>query len=69
MSRGRPTPLVNPLLSVVMPIYNEKHTVEEIIERVRGCPAFPMTPAQVDEALHQELWDGPSGDNPGRIIL
>ena len=28
-----------------------------------------MTPTQVDEALHQELWDGPSGDNPGRIIL
>ena len=44
-------------------------TFEEIIERVRGCPAFPMTPTQVDEALHQELWDGPSGDNPGRIIL
>jgi len=44
-------------------------TFEQIIERVRGCPAFPMTPAQVDEALHQELWDGPSGDNPGRIIL
>jgi hypothetical protein len=44
-------------------------TFEEIVERVRGCPRFPMTPAQVDEALHQELWDGPSGDNPGRIIL
>ena len=38
MSRGRPTPLVNPLLSVVMPIYNEKHTVEEIIERVLKVP-------------------------------
>ena len=38
MSRGRPTPLVNPLLSVVMPIYNEKHTVEEIIDRVLKVP-------------------------------
>ena len=38
MSRGRPTPLVNPLLSVVMPIYNEKHTVEEINERVLKVP-------------------------------
>ena len=38
MSRGRPTPLANPLLSVVMPIYNEKHTVEEIIERVLKVP-------------------------------
>jgi len=38
MSRGRPTPLVNPLLSVVMPIYNERHTVEEIIDRVLKVP-------------------------------
>jgi glycosyltransferase involved in cell wall biosynthesis len=38
MSRGRPTPLVDPLLSVVMPIYNEKRTVEEIIARVLAVP-------------------------------
>jgi glycosyltransferase involved in cell wall biosynthesis len=38
MSRGRPTPFVNPLLSVVMPIYNERATVEEIIERVLAVP-------------------------------
>jgi glycosyltransferase involved in cell wall biosynthesis len=38
MSRGRPTPLVNPLLTVVMPIYNERHTVEEIIDRVLKVP-------------------------------
>ena len=43
-------------------------TFDEILDRVRGCPAFPMTAEQVDHALHQELWDGP-GDNPGRIIL
>jgi glycosyltransferase involved in cell wall biosynthesis len=38
MSRGRPTPLVNPLLTVVMPIYNERSTVEEIIDRVLKVP-------------------------------
>jgi glycosyltransferase involved in cell wall biosynthesis len=38
VKRGRPTPLVDPLLSVVMPIYNERATVEEIIERVLAVP-------------------------------
>jgi glycosyltransferase involved in cell wall biosynthesis len=38
MSRGRPTPLKDPLLSVVMPIYNERNTVEEIIDRVLAVP-------------------------------
>ena len=38
MSRGRPTPLEDPLLSVVMPIYNERNTVEEIIDRVLAVP-------------------------------
>jgi glycosyltransferase involved in cell wall biosynthesis len=32
--KGRPTPLTDPLLSVVMPVYNEKATVEEMIGRV-----------------------------------
>jgi glycosyltransferase involved in cell wall biosynthesis len=34
----RATPLEDPLLSVVMPVYNEKATVEEIIDRVRAVP-------------------------------
>ncbi len=38
MSKGRPTPLKDPLLSVVMPIYNERQTVEEIIDRVLAVP-------------------------------
>jgi glycosyltransferase involved in cell wall biosynthesis len=38
MSSGRRTPFVDPLLTVVMPIYNEKATVEEIIGRVLGVP-------------------------------
>ena len=33
---GRPIP--NPLLSVVMPAYNERHTIEEIIGRVLAVP-------------------------------
>ena len=36
--RGRPTPLADPLLTVVMPIYNERATVEEIIDRVLKVP-------------------------------
>jgi len=38
MSRGRPTPIADPTLSVVMPVYNEKDTVEEVIERVLAVP-------------------------------
>ena len=38
MSRGRATPLRDPLLSVVMPVYNEAGTVAEIVERVLSVP-------------------------------
>jgi glycosyltransferase involved in cell wall biosynthesis len=38
MSRGRATPLPDPLLSVVMPVYNERLTLEEIIGRVLAVP-------------------------------
>ncbi|HVD77676.1 MAG TPA: glycosyltransferase family 2 protein, partial [Vicinamibacteria bacterium] len=38
MSRGRATPLVDPLLTVVMPVYNEVATVGEIVERVLAVP-------------------------------
>ncbi len=31
--------LKDPLLSVVMPVYNEKTTIEEIIPRVLAVPA------------------------------
>lgn len=37
-SRGRATPLVDPLLTVVMPVYNEIHTLEEIVGRVLAVP-------------------------------
>jgi len=35
---GRRAPLVDPLLSVVMPVYNERATVEEIVGRVLAVP-------------------------------
>jgi glycosyltransferase involved in cell wall biosynthesis len=38
LSRGRPTPIPNPLLTVVMPVYNERATVEEIVGRVLAVP-------------------------------
>jgi glycosyltransferase involved in cell wall biosynthesis len=34
----RPTPLTSPLLSVVMPVYNEVATVEEMVGRVLAVP-------------------------------
>jgi glycosyltransferase involved in cell wall biosynthesis len=34
----RRTPLDDPLLSVVMPVYNERATVEEIVDRVLSVP-------------------------------
>jgi len=38
LSRGRATPLKDPLLTVVMPVYNEAATVGEIVERVLAVP-------------------------------
>lgn len=38
MSRGRPTPILDPLLTVVMPVYNEAATVEEMVGRVLAVP-------------------------------
>lgn len=38
MSKGRPSPLKDPLLSVVMPVYNESATLEEMVERVMAVP-------------------------------
>ena len=38
MRKGRPAPLEDPLLSVVMPVYNESATLEEMVERVLALP-------------------------------
>jgi glycosyltransferase involved in cell wall biosynthesis len=37
-ARPRPAPLRDPKLSVVMPVYNERTTVEEIVRRVLAVP-------------------------------
>jgi glycosyltransferase involved in cell wall biosynthesis len=36
--KGRATPFADPLLTVVMPVYNESATLEEIVERVLAVP-------------------------------
>jgi glycosyltransferase involved in cell wall biosynthesis len=36
--KGRATPLTDPILSVVMPVYNESATLEEMVERVLAVP-------------------------------
>ena len=41
---------------------------DQIVERVRRCPTFPMTAEQVDEALHHLLWNEPP-ETPERIFL
>jgi glycosyltransferase involved in cell wall biosynthesis len=38
MTRRSVPPLVDPLLSVVMPVYNERDTIEEIVRRVLAVP-------------------------------
>jgi len=38
MTRRPASPVVNPLLSVVMPAFNERDTIEEIIRRVLAVP-------------------------------
>jgi len=48
--RGRPTPIPDPLLSVVMPVYNEKDTVSEMIERVLAVPGVRKELIAVDDA-------------------
>jgi glycosyltransferase involved in cell wall biosynthesis len=38
VTRGRSTPLKDPLLTVVMPVYNEAGTVQEMVARVLAIP-------------------------------
>jgi glycosyltransferase involved in cell wall biosynthesis len=48
--RGRPTPIPDPLLSVVMPVYDEKNTVEEMVGRVLAVPGIRIELIVVDDA-------------------
>jgi glycosyltransferase involved in cell wall biosynthesis len=55
--KRRPTPvLVNPLLSVVMPAYNERDTIDEIIRRVLAVP-LRIELVVVDDASTDGTWD------------
>jgi glycosyltransferase involved in cell wall biosynthesis len=49
MIRGRATPLPDPLLSVIMPVYNERETVQEIVDRVLAV-ALRIELIAVDDA-------------------
>jgi glycosyltransferase involved in cell wall biosynthesis len=50
MTTGRRTPLPDPLLSVVMPVYNEAATVEEMIGRVLAVPGVRIELLVIDDA-------------------
>jgi glycosyltransferase involved in cell wall biosynthesis len=48
--KGRRTPLADPLLSVVMPVYNEEATVEEMVGRVLAVPGLRIELIAIDDA-------------------
>jgi len=67
----RPTPLENPLLTVVMPVYNEIATVEEMIRRVLAVPTR-IELIVVDDASRdgsRELVQRLSGEKGFRVAL
>jgi glycosyltransferase involved in cell wall biosynthesis len=67
----RRTPLEDPLLTVVMPVFNERATVEEIVERVLAVPVRTELIA-VDDASSdgsRELLDRLSKERGFRLLL
>ena len=60
--RGRPTPIPDPLLTVVMPVYNEQATVEEMVGRVLAVP-IRIDLVAVDDASIKSVgkWPWPRG--------
>jgi glycosyltransferase involved in cell wall biosynthesis len=63
----RANPIPDPLLSVIIPVFNEKHTVEEIIDRVIAVPGIRKEVIIVNDAStdgSREILDrlqGPKG--------
>ena len=63
----RPNPIPDPLLSVIIPVFNEKNTVEEIIDRVFAVPGIRKEVIIVNDAStdgSREILDrltGPKG--------
>jgi glycosyltransferase involved in cell wall biosynthesis len=69
-ARGRRTPLPDPLLTVVMPVYNEKTTLEEIVGRVLSVP-LRIELIAVDDAStdgSRELLDRLSAEKGFKVI-
>src|SRR5690348_14963868 len=55
-SGGGSTPAKTLLLSVLIPVYNEEHTIREVIERVAAVPIRKEIIA-VDDASRDGSWD------------
>jgi glycosyltransferase involved in cell wall biosynthesis len=71
MSRGRATPLLDPLLSVVMPVYNEAATVEEVVGRVLAVP-LRLELIAVDDASRdgsRETLERLAGERGFKLLL
>jgi glycosyltransferase involved in cell wall biosynthesis len=67
---SRPT---QPILSVVMPCYNERHTIHDSLERVLASGVDPLEVIVVDDGskdgTRQLLTEGPARDPRVRVIL
>jgi UDP-glucose-4-epimerase GalE len=70
MSKGRPTPLPDPLLSVVMPVYNEKASVAEMVGRVLAV-SLRIDLVAVDDASSdgsREILEQLAGERGFRLL-
>jgi len=69
--KGRRTPLPDPLVSVVMPVYNESATVEEMIGRVLAVPGLRIELVAVDDAStdgSRDILEGLSRDRGFKLF-
>ncbi|MGE5125972.1 MAG: glycosyltransferase family 2 protein [Betaproteobacteria bacterium] len=68
---SRRTPLQDPLLSVVMPVFNERATVEEIVERVLAVPVRIELVAVDDASTDgtRELLQRLAGERGFKLVL